>query len=72
MTRASNNYAATIADGQRTGEMLILPDGRILVHNLTPELARLLSELDPHDAAMRARAGSEEPGAASSPPPPTS
>jgi hypothetical protein len=61
VTRASNNYAATLADGQRTGELLILPDGRILVHNLTPELARLLSALDPTDAGMRARAGIDEP-----------
>lgn len=71
-TRAKSNYAATIADEQRSGELLILPDGRVLVHNLTPELARLLSDLDPADAAMRERAGAADPAAAPSAPPPVS
>jgi hypothetical protein len=39
-----------------TTEMLILPDGKILVHNLTPEVAALLVELNPQDALMRERA----------------
>ena len=37
--------------------MRILPDGKILVHNLTPAMAALLSELDPADVLMRQRAG---------------
>ena len=41
--------------------MLILPDGRIFVHNLTPSMARLLVELDPTDAAMLRRAGMAAP-----------
>lgn len=36
-------------------ELLLLPDGRILVHNLTPEFARLLSELNPDDPQILPR-----------------
>lgn len=64
MTRAKNNYAATVEDGQSSGELLILPDGRILAHNITPALARLLAEIDPDNTAIRDRA--------SLPPPPPS
>jgi hypothetical protein len=39
-----------------TTEFLILADGRILVHNITPTMAAILSELNPHDELMRARA----------------
>lgn len=58
MTRAKNNYAATVDDAQSSGEILLLPDGRILAHNITPALARLLAELDPTNAAMTERARS--------------
>jgi hypothetical protein len=37
-------------------EVLILPDGRILAQNITPVMAGLLSELNPDDKLMRARA----------------
>ncbi len=37
-------------------ELLILPDGRILVHNLTPAMAALLHELDPAGQTMIDRA----------------
>jgi len=37
-------------------EMLILHDGRILAHNITPTMARVLAKLDPADEAMRRRA----------------
>ena len=36
-------------------EMLILPDGRIFAHNITPEMARVLAELNPTDEAMSRR-----------------
>ena len=36
-------------------EVLIMPDGRIYVHNLTPALAAVLSELNPDDASFRQR-----------------
>lgn len=37
-------------------EVLILPDGRILAHNITPEMASVLTELDPGNEAMQRRA----------------
>ena len=37
-------------------ELLLLPDGRILVHNLTPAMAALLNQLDPEDRRMIKRA----------------
>jgi hypothetical protein len=54
--RPKSNYAAVVEDRQASGELLILPDGRILAHNITPALARLLSAIDPDDEAMRQRA----------------
>jgi len=38
-------------------EILILPDGRILAHNLTPAFAAMLSELNPDDRQIATRAG---------------
>ena len=37
-------------------ELLILPDGRVFAHNLTPEAADLLATLNPYDAEMKTRA----------------
>ena len=37
-------------------ELLLMPDGRLMIHNLTPALAQLLHELVPEDSAMRSRA----------------
>ena len=37
-------------------EILILVDGRILAHNISPAMAGVLSELDPADGAMKQRA----------------
>jgi len=37
-------------------ELLVLPDGRILVHNLTPAFAGLLSGLNPDDEQLASRA----------------
>jgi hypothetical protein len=39
-----------------TNELLLLPDGRVLVHNLTPEMARVLAELNPADPQLAPRA----------------
>jgi len=50
---------STLRDANQVTELLILPGGTILVHNLTPTLARSLSELDPEDEAMRRRANPE-------------
>ena len=40
-------------------ELLILPDGRILVHNLTQTMADLLHELNPGETTIRPRAEPE-------------
>ena len=36
-------------------ELLVLPDGRILVHNLTQPMAKLLRELNPEDRQIAPR-----------------
>jgi hypothetical protein len=38
-------------------ELLIRPDGSVLLHNLSPALAALLLVLDPEDAGIQKRAG---------------
>ena len=43
-------------------EILILADGRILAHNLTPAMAAVLRELNPDDEPMQQRAGELEHG----------
>ncbi len=40
----------------RRSDILILADGRILAHSLTPAMARVLAELMPDDEDMRRRA----------------
>lgn len=37
-------------------QLLLLPDGRLLVHNLTPAMAQILQKLDPGDRLIRLRA----------------
>jgi len=44
-----------------SAELLILPDGRILTHNLTPAMAKVLRELNPDDEQMNRRAGETKP-----------
>jgi hypothetical protein len=51
-----SNYAATVEEGRSSAEILILPDGRILAHNITPAVAAVLAELNPADEPMRLRA----------------
>jgi hypothetical protein len=36
-------------------EVLVMPDGRIYVHNLTPEMAAVLRELNPEDETISRR-----------------
>jgi len=43
-------------------DLLILTDGRVLMHNLTPALAAVLRELNPADETLRRRAGKLEDG----------
>jgi hypothetical protein len=42
-------------------ELLLLPDGRVMVHNLTPAMADLLKELDRPDQDLAARAIRQSP-----------
>jgi hypothetical protein len=37
-------------------ELLILPDGRVLVQNLTQPMAEILRRLNPHEKAIALRA----------------
>jgi len=39
----------------QVSELLILPDGQILVHNLTPAFAGLLHKLNPDDEHISSR-----------------
>jgi len=39
-----------------SAELLILPDGRILVQNLTQPMAEILRKLNPHEKAIAPRA----------------
>lgn len=48
-------------------ELLILPDGKILVHNLTPASAAWLHELNPESDAIARRTG-PRPSSPGSPP----
>jgi hypothetical protein len=43
-----------------TTELLIMPDGRILVHNLTQPFAELLKELNPADEQISPRAAAAD------------
>jgi len=52
---ATQNGGPSPSEGQ-VSELLILPDGRILVHNLTPAFAGLLRELNPDDEQISPRA----------------
>ena len=38
-------------------DILILSDGTVLAHNLTPGMAKVLHQLNPKDETIRARAG---------------
>lgn len=40
----------------QSAEVLILPDGKILAHNITPEMAAVLCELQPDNQGMQQRA----------------
>jgi hypothetical protein len=44
-----------------TSEILVLPNGQILAHNLTPNMAAVLASLNPSDETMAKRAGHDSP-----------
>ena len=44
------------AAAKAVSEILILPDGRVLAHNISPGMAGLLVKLEPANEAMNRRA----------------
>jgi hypothetical protein len=60
--RRKGRKAAQKQRSQRTRravatDILILSDGTVLAHNLTPGMADVLHKLNPKDATIKARAG---------------
>ncbi|HEV2391936.1 MAG TPA: hypothetical protein VG146_06185 [Verrucomicrobiae bacterium] len=55
--QASSPVGATSlgAEHSTSSELLILSDGNILVHNLTPALAAVLKKVVPKDSSLRRR-----------------
>ena len=56
MNAKTTSGSQTSLESVATTELLILPDGEVLVHNLTPEFAAILAQLDPEDPLMKVRA----------------
>jgi hypothetical protein len=56
MMKDETNTARSSARPPLATELLLMPDGRILVHNLTPAFADLLHGLNPNDDQIRPRA----------------
>ena len=55
--KTSNRKSQTLpSEPSLTTELLLLPDGRILVHSLTPAFAELLNKLNPNDEQINPRA----------------
>jgi len=52
--KTEHRYMETSRSAAAT-EILIQADGRILVHNLTPAMAELLSIINPSDEPMKQR-----------------
>jgi hypothetical protein len=55
-TKAPNRAGRPLAEAGQS-ELLILADGRILAHGLTPAVAAALASLNPADEDMGRRAG---------------
>ncbi|HUA68523.1 MAG TPA: hypothetical protein VMA13_08240 [Candidatus Saccharimonadales bacterium] len=51
----TNQVQSSAKSPALTTELLILPDGQILVHNLTQPFAELLRELNPNDEQILPR-----------------
>jgi hypothetical protein len=49
------------ATGALVSELLILPDGRVLIHNLTPVLAEILKRLGLCDEELAGRFAAQRP-----------
>ncbi|HZI31583.1 MAG TPA: hypothetical protein VFF11_04535, partial [Candidatus Binatia bacterium] len=57
MKSETAQYDCKPAREMLTSEFLILPDGRVLAHSLSPMMAEVLKELNPTDETMSLRAG---------------
>jgi hypothetical protein len=55
MKHRTTNKIAKSSATKVVSEILILADGKILAHNITPEMARVLTDLNPKDEAMSRR-----------------
>ena len=51
MSEANENSAPA------SGEFLLLPDGTLLIHNLTPAIAEILARVNGVDANLQSRLG---------------
>jgi hypothetical protein len=60
MTHPTTGRRAKTSAKKAVSEILILADGNILAHNITPALADVLAGLDPADEAMSRRATREK------------
>lgn len=58
------------SDAETVTRLLVLPDGRVLAHNLTPWMAQILHELAPGDLILEQRRGSSQRTTAPKPAPP--
>jgi hypothetical protein len=52
---AEPNNPADLPKPELLSELLIMPDGKVYAHNLTPEMAAVLSELNPEDENIKRR-----------------
>jgi hypothetical protein len=56
MKHRTTNKIAKYPGAKSVSEILILANGKILAHNISPVLAGALAELNPTDEAMNQRA----------------
>jgi hypothetical protein len=59
MKFSANKTGRKLSAKNSTSEILVLPDGRIFAHNISPVMATVLADLNPADAAMRRRANAK-------------
>lgn len=58
LVKTANDKCQTVpAEPPLMTELLLLPDGRVLVHSLTPAFADLLRALNPRDEQIAPRTG---------------
>ena len=55
MKKHRSQKGRSLPGKEQVSELLILPDGRIMVHNLTQTFAELLHELNPGDEQITSR-----------------